>query len=327
MRFDRPALAAAAVLAAVTAGGCASTDSALFVTKTSIGIELDAKPANVNIAYDRIEGYLGPRYDNGAIPPVVASINSDGAVFNPKVRQIYATGDAALNVVTEKTAADDARPLSGGKKLMFFGTTTTTGFKVGFTSNVPDSVLFGFKRKEFSFIPLGTHEGVDVYPAVLAAIDTTAGTSTVQETGLVTRQFFATGSAAEVLGTKDYIRQDFRNEAQNAFAAYREQIGVQQGQALVALRCFAYVPDERLPAVWADAQRHGLFQAADRYAGMKSRYDAAVARASGDPVRAREVRELRGLYADDIGILVGAQPTRAALVQAHRKFVCTQAQP
>jgi hypothetical protein len=87
--------------------GCASTDHVLFVTKTSIGIDFDAKPATASIAYDRIEGYVAPRYANGEIPPVVASVKSDGAIFKPAMRQVYATGDAAV-IATGGKASDPA---------------------------------------------------------------------------------------------------------------------------------------------------------------------------------------------------------------------------
>ncbi|MBF0307665.1 MAG: hypothetical protein HQL41_18730, partial [Alphaproteobacteria bacterium] len=60
---------------------CADSDSVLFVTKTSLGIDMDTKPAGVAIAYDRVEGYVGPTYDNGAMPPVVAFIESSGGLL------------------------------------------------------------------------------------------------------------------------------------------------------------------------------------------------------------------------------------------------------
>ena len=84
-------------LFSLVAMGCA--DSVLFVTKTSIGLDFDTKPPAASIAYDRTEGYLAPRYDNGAIPPVYGRIRSDAKIFNANVRQIYATGSAAQRVL------------------------------------------------------------------------------------------------------------------------------------------------------------------------------------------------------------------------------------
>ncbi len=298
------------------------TKNVLFVTKTSLGIDLDAKPANANIAYDRIEGYIGPRYENGAIPPVLASINSDGKIFKPTIRQVYATGDAAHNIVTKKNSTNAAKPLTGNKKPMFFGTTTTTGFKVGFTSKIPDSILFGYKRKEFSFIPLGRENNADVYPSVLASIDTGATAGSQEETSLKTKQFFATGSIAEALGTKDYIQEDFKEKARGAFAAYRQEVVAQNREALMVLRCFTSVAEADLPAVWSDADRLGLFQEGNLLDGLMDRYNKATGWNRDDPKRSNELRNLRGLYADQIGISIGSSPTRAALMRAHRKRVC-----
>ncbi len=231
--------------------GCTTTKDVLFVTKTSLGIDIDAKPATASIGYDRTEGYIAPRYDNGEIPPVVASIKSDGGIFNPKIRQVYATGDAAVIAVSDfsEAALNNLDPgaaegkaekkLSGKKQLMFFGTTTTTGLKVGFTSYVPDSFSFGFKRKEYSFIPLGNvvkrepdgkvTEEYDVYPSVLASIDTAANAGTANkkgapsgDTSLSNSQFFATGRAARVLAASDGVKAAFTALATESLLAEKQ---------------------------------------------------------------------------------------------------------
>lgn len=211
-----------ALATALTAGlalalaGCASPDHVLFVTKTSIGIDFDSKPATASLAYDRIEGYVAPRYASGEIPPVVASVKSDGKIFNPAIKQVYATGDAAVIATGGEVSGNPQ--LKGDRQLMFFGTTTTTGVKVGFTTALPDSFVFGFKRKEFSYIPLGKEgtgpDAVDVYPSVLASIDTAANVSATGErsdTALSNSQFFATGKAARLLADRPMIKEGFRS--------------------------------------------------------------------------------------------------------------------
>jgi hypothetical protein len=269
--------------------GCTTTNDVLFVTKTSLGLDFDAKPASASIAYDRTEGYIAPRYDNGEIPPVVASIKSDAKIFNPKIKQVYATGDAAVIAVSQcpkvtlaaldpKNPPDTPKPpsttnaanttnntnsantertengcpelpslttsyvqkkLQGEKKAMFFGTSTTTGLKVGFTTYVPDSFVFGYKRKEYSFIPLGEQvvfkkdvngqpvrdrdgnpvieEKYDVYPSVLASIDTDANAGSADEEGVASgdtslsnSQYFATGRAARELAANPDISEAFK---------------------------------------------------------------------------------------------------------------------
>jgi len=227
----RPSLQATLLATLFVLGGCASPDHVLFVTKTSIGIDFDSKPATASLAYDRIEGYVAPRYANGEIPPVVASVKSDGKIFNPTIRQVYATGDAAVIATNGKVSAR-SRPMQGSRELMFFGTTTTTGVKVGFTAALPDSFIFGFKRKEFSYIPLGTigsgADAYDVYPSVLASIDTAANVSAdgkTDGTSLTNSQFFATGKAARQLAATPMISDGFKSIA-------REAILKQQAQAV-----------------------------------------------------------------------------------------------
>lgn len=215
--------------------GCASTDHVLFVTKTSIGIDFDSKPATASLAYDRVEGYVAPRYANGEIPPVVASVKSDGNIFNPKVRQVYATGDAAV-IATGGKVSGRNQPLKGARELMFFGTTTTTGIKVGFTTGLPDSFVFGFKRKEFSYIPLATTgtegQAHDVYPSVLAAIDTAANVSAdgkTADTSLANSQFFATGRAARLLADTPQIKDRFTAIAREAILK-QQAVAVKRAQ-------------------------------------------------------------------------------------------------
>lgn len=313
--------------------GCATVDDVLFVTKTSIGFELDSKPATASISYDRIEGYFGPRYDNGAVPPVFASINTDGKILNPQIKQLYATGAAATNLALGSGQSVKApSDLSGSKKLMFFGTTTTTGLKVGFTSNIPDNFVLGFKRKEFSLIPLGkrrvepddsnnSKRVVDVYPSVLASIDTGARTGAPSDTSLITHQLFATGEVAAELGKEPDLKNLMKKRTKDAFEVYKLALGDQQTEALIVLRCLTNIEDKQLPSVWEDAKRHNLFYSSDKYDKLITAYSNAV-KETDIEVREQKIRGLRNRYADDIGITDGSTPTRAQMLQAHGKFVC-----
>ena len=225
MRYHKGILVA---LACAGLGGCANPDSVLFVTDTSLGINVESKPPTVSVAYDRIEGYIAPRYDNGALPPVVASIQTGGNVFNPTIRQVYATGQAAVRAVGGDAPASNPA-LTGGRRLAFFGTATTVGFKAGFDTGaaVPDSLLFGYRRMEFSFIPLGTDSktGSDTYASALASVDSntsttgTGGVSGANGVGLTHSQFIATGLAADVLATNPAIRKSFQTIGADSVAS------------------------------------------------------------------------------------------------------------
>ncbi|HXC57449.1 MAG TPA: hypothetical protein VNU97_19275 [Rhizomicrobium sp.] len=218
-----------AALACAALGGCTQDSNVLFVTDTSLGINVDSKPPSVSVAYDRIEGYIAPRYDNGALPPVVASIQTGGNVFNPSIRQVYATGAAAVIVTGTPNAPNSPANLVGGRRLAFFGTSTSVGLKVGFDApaSVPDSFLFGYRRKEFSFIPLGTVTDAagphDTYASALASVDSNTSTSGGGVTGLggvglTHSQFIATGLAADTLATNSRVRSAFGQLAEASLA-------------------------------------------------------------------------------------------------------------
>jgi hypothetical protein len=205
------------------AAGCAGEDSVLFVTTTQIGIDADTKPPNISIGYDRYEGYVGPVYQSGAIPPVFARLESNLKIFSPEIRQVYATGDAA-RLVTSPNPSISNKALTGNKKVAFVGTGTNIGLKVSFAGNAPESFSFGFKRKEISFIPVirSTEDGAkheDQYGSVLAAIDLNVNTPTLTDTRLGVSQFFATGIAAEQLAsTNEKIRGELKKIAAQAVA-------------------------------------------------------------------------------------------------------------
>lgn len=298
--------------------GCASKKSVLFVTKTSLGVDFDGKPAALNVAYDRTEGYIGPRYDNGAVPPVMARIQTDGAIFKAKVRQVYATGNAARTLASDQLykGPDD---LQGGKEIMFFGTSTTTGLKVGFTGYVPDSFLFGFRRKELSYIPVGTVENKDYYPSVLATFDTLAQADSSKSAGLQGGQFFATGAAAEYYANRKEVREYFEGQLKDAFQAYHDAVREQESEAVRILRCYAGIKEDDLPTVWYDANKHGLFKEKDSLAQMIDWYDKAF---KDSTVKEENLRKANKRYASEIAITEGANPLRIGGLQNHREKVC-----
>ena len=131
------------VAAAGLTVGCADKNTVLFVTNSSLGINFDSKPPTANIAYDRTEGFIGPRFPNGGAPPAVASIETGGTIFNPKVRQVYATGDAAVKATKGASADEGPQTLEGDKakkELMFFGTKPRSASKSASGPPAPPTV-------------------------------------------------------------------------------------------------------------------------------------------------------------------------------------------
>ena len=227
------------VAAALLAAGCTNAvENVMFVTSSVIGIDADLKKSNIAIGYDRTEVVVGPVYvDTGGVPPVAASLQSNLSILEPHIGQVFATGNAALAVTRADKSTDigDANKLTGTKRAMAFGTTSSVGLKVDFVDSTPTAVSFGYKRRELSIIPLhqqGDTNTTDKYTSALAAInlDTTIATQT--NTGIALDQFFATGAAAEKLGENENIRKIFEGRVKEVTsAAARKGIELAETQA------------------------------------------------------------------------------------------------
>jgi hypothetical protein len=114
--------------------------------------------------------------------------------------------------------------LSGERRIMFFGTSSVVGLKVAWAGNAPESVTLGYKRKEFSTLPIGSSTQPDAagtiraaarqdsYGSVLASLDMGTNVLTPNDTRLALGQFFATGVAAENLANTKVIRRALEKE-------------------------------------------------------------------------------------------------------------------
>ena len=313
--------------------GCADTNTALFFTNTSLGIDFDSKPPAGSIGYNRTEGYIGPRYAEGVVPPVIAALESDNSLLRGNIRQVYATGKAATLVArreTDPTKITNDQPLKSTGELMFFGTTTSVGLKVGFSAqSVPDSFHFGYKRKEVSVLPIAVKkdggEELHYYPSVIASIDTTgAANSSPNETGLSIMQFFGTGEAAEHLALNENIQSAFEDRAIDSIAKYRDAVARQNKISTGLLTCYQAVRFADLPEVWKDALRLKLLDSPSDLENLTELHENAQgAQESGDLAgREQNLRVANLTYASLVGGDRGAQPVRASLMAAHRNLVC-----
>jgi len=206
------------VLSTLLFSAC-SDDSVIFVTATSIGLDGDTKTATANIGYNRQEGVYAPVYDGGAAPPVYAYLHSNLEIFTPKIKQVYATGRAAL-IATKRNSEKEEDPhiLEGEiESQMQFGTFTHFGFKIGFDGNVPENVVLGYKRYEASSIP-PVKDSKDKnkvrYGSVLASID--IGAEAKENPVFSNYQYFGTGGAAEELASNSEIQTRFDLQARKA---------------------------------------------------------------------------------------------------------------
>jgi hypothetical protein len=298
----------AALLAGAVASGCAG-DTVIFTTKTSFGIDLEQTPASVSVGYDRVEGYLGPRFPDGGAPVVVGAFVTQGTVLDRSVRQVYATGNAALGV-TGQTYTPGNASLKGKGEPMFFGTTSTFGLKVAVAESALNSFTVGYKRKEVSVIPLTT-AGVDgsfVYPSVLASLDSSYAVAKADalDPKVGVTQFFATGGAAEKLSQRKDVQQLFDDLRDDALLKYREQERQQRRLALNTLFCLSAVEDAKVPQVWANAASVKIFDDPSIIADLKS----------------QGARQARTTYADNIRRINADSAEYTGRMAGHHAYVC-----
>lgn len=311
------ALLPLAIAAALAAAGCASpTRHATFVTKTSLAlVDADTAPAGISVAYDRVEGYIGPRLEDGTVLPVTGYIDTDGGILVRKIRQVYATGNAARHVAAHTAggaapapAAPASAPPLDSREVLFFGTGTNIGLKIGFEAGtvVPNSFNFGYRRKEISVIPVDRGH----MPSVFASIDNSAAAREAQgakpavEFGL--NQFFATGDAADRLAQDPDIGGVIARRL-GAEAQFRVNEARQGQDALDALWCLSRLDDALLPRVWNNAEDLRVLPA-PTLAGLRQAGSTALAQ--------------RQLYTRDIGLADAASADHGRRLALHREAVC-----
>ena len=330
--FER-ALTALLVLLLLPA--CSTTDKAIFVTKTSLTIlDVDTTPPDISIAYDRTEGFFGPAYENGAAAPVTAIIQSNGNLLAPKIRQLYATGNAA-EIVSGREPSERAE-LTGKKRPMFFGTTTNIGLKLSFAAEqpIPTSVNFGYKRKEFSIIPIGTTgtgtAARDHYPSVIASIDNTNTVGDRGKADLNVVQFFATGSAADSLAPQ--LKKTFDSRV-DELVAYNKNVAAQRSKAGEITYLYAGLPLDKKRLAWKEADKFGLYAEDQAERGQLLReLEAIVAKVRADgKIDENELPSLAKadeLYAEALFLAAaGYVKERLALLEIHQKTILELRKP
>lgn len=311
---------AGAVLAAAWLAGCAGPQGYVtFVTKTSLSIlDVDSTPPGVSVAYDRVEGYVGPQLLDGKAPPVTGSIRTDGNLLARNIRQVYATGRAALIVNGAASAPvpssapviPPANPASAPQRPVFFGTGTVLGLKFSFSQDgLPGSFTLGYRRKEASVIPV-TEDRLQL-PSVIAVLSNDIQAGTRDKAGLGLEQYFATGDAADALASDPDIKRAFKAEGQGAVQAYFTQERLQSVAALDTLYCLSRLPDARLPGVWSHAELESVLGTGP------GPYQAIRGKATPAEARTEYTSRLTLGQADDA--------TRTAAYQVHKRYVCALA--
>ncbi len=244
----------------------------LFVTRTNFGLDVDTTPPTAEISVARREGLIAPAFDGDETPEVLGTFKSEGNTLNPALTEVFAGGRAAslLTLANAPTATGSSTPAptatpkprcvtdpprsrmldffsripvlgaltesNDNARPFFFGTDTTTGLKVawsGTAGNVPDSVKFGYNRKNFALAPVfgaptnsvtpggsGTPTPTRCpvgksevkAPSFLAMLFNGATVTNIWATQLRYVQTFATGRAAENLAQRREAREFLTNQ-------------------------------------------------------------------------------------------------------------------
>jgi len=297
--------------------GCATKD-AVFVTKTSFSlIDIDTTPAGVSIAHDRVEGYFGPRFNNGQVYPVTGYFFGSGSGLTREVQQIFAGGEAAIVVLgaepgsSRPSACEDRRD----HPPLLFATGTTLGIKLSFAENtmVPTSFVFGYRRKETAWVPVSK----ECQPAVIATLNSSAETRS--ESGNLklkagVGQYFATGAAAVQLAADPLVRATFQREAQKALANVAEfsnREAVHNQLTLDVVGCASKVPNDSFDKVVNNADELGVLTGS----GDAKQIQAGV-----------DAKDRFGRYARLLRLRNGDEDPRTLALTMHKTWVCRLSQ-
>lgn len=90
-------------LAPLLLSGCVGYNTALFMTKSNMGLDLDAKPPTAEVNIARKEMVIEPVFEGGKTPPVMASFSAQAGNkglerFLFGVNQTFAGGDSAVTM-------------------------------------------------------------------------------------------------------------------------------------------------------------------------------------------------------------------------------------
>lgn len=316
-RFSRQSrLAISFCIAITTLTGC-TTNNAVFVTKTSFSVlDVDAAPAGISVAHDRVEGYFGPRFDDGTVYPVTGYFAGRNGLLDREVQQVFAGGEAATVVLGEAPGTTSTASCGDDRNLppLLFATGTTIGIKLGFAENtlVPTSFVFGYRRKEAATVPVSK----SCQPSVIASLGSSArqgsdAANPALNAGI--SQYFATGKAAIALAKDPTIRKAFVKEAQKALThvdEFNTREAAHNALALDIIVCAGKLSDSDFDSVITNAAELGL---------LPDSGDAARIRAGSNP------KDRFALYQGALRLRNGDEDPRTAALTVHKDRVCNLA--
>ncbi len=174
---NNPALVA--MIGAMALGGCVGSDTAVLFTTNNFGLNVQATPTpTAEISFSRQEGLIAPVFEDGNTVPTAASMRHYVIPFLPISTDsgtVFSGGRSAQDLATDlgdptrretvtcvseapRDANGNALPEKGQSRPMFFGTTTSIGFRVTMPAANAGTMLpnvhLGYRRNEMAVVPL-----------------------------------------------------------------------------------------------------------------------------------------------------------------------------
>ncbi|MHB9117810.1 MAG: hypothetical protein ACYC2R_06015 [Burkholderiales bacterium] len=207
---------------AALAGGCASEREVLFFgTHTALGVDVSGTvgvPDSVSLGYQRREVAVVPPKKDGTTRSVLGATDSDLGLGDVRIKQLFATGEAARQAAGSSAAAAPATPAANSgtsrQPILFTTEANLSLLHVqASSSSLSPRLSLGYSRSEITLIPVAydDNEAASVY-ADISIESGSAGKSDSQITSNVEKelgqhpsrfsggirlvQSFATGDAA-----------------------------------------------------------------------------------------------------------------------------------
>lgn len=272
----------------VLLGGCAHEKEVLFFgTHTAAGVDVSGTvgvPDSAAFGYRRREVAIVPTDKNGVVHSVLGGADMDLGLGEARIKQIFATGDAA-RAATGAPAAPAAAAAAGncgeggkaGKPILF---TTEANFSLlqvqASSGALSPKVSLGYSRSEATLIPLHTESGqaASVYADISIETEDAAKTkdkitSYVESqvgqhpssfgTGVRVVQRFATGDAAVCLvrNNTNQAKTRLLNAVSNGTVEGLQVAGAEATLEKGLATAFAGLPDDasrQTLVQWAEAQ-------------------------------------------------------------------------
>ncbi|MBZ0090993.1 MAG: hypothetical protein K8F27_02035 [Sulfuricellaceae bacterium] len=284
---------AALLGAAALAGGCASEREVLFFgTHTALGVDVSGTvgvPDSISLGYQRREVAVVPPKKDGTARSVLGATDSDLGLGDLRLKQLFATGEAARQAAGSPTApATPAANAGTSRQPILFTTEANLSLLhvQASSSSLAPRLSLGYSRSEITLIPVAydDNEAASVYADISiesgsADKPDSQSTSNVEKElgqhpsrfsgGIRLVQSFATGDAAVRLvenntnKAKDRLLSAVAGKTVAAIGAKRQEADL-DGKLAADFGKIKDLASRKAVIVWANGQFKASLQGSER---------------------------------------------------------------